>query len=231
MDEWRDEFVTAARFQLLPGQQIGDALAEIDAHCTDSGQDPQQAFGDPAEYARTLAAGRRPARRRWLGVTGVARALGGVGGLLILLDGLAAVRDRTSATITAGQLCAIGVATIAIAAFVTPAVLGARVSLRQQHFVVLATAGLGAAMLAVTVWTAPAIRAPAWPLLAAGGVAAVAAYWPMLTRRVTSDRIIDPRTGGEPFVLPRRARWALTAARWSLPALLACAVILVLVFG
>lgn len=44
----------------MPGALIGDLLAEVDAHCADSGEDPQHAFGDPAGYARAVAGQARP---------------------------------------------------------------------------------------------------------------------------------------------------------------------------
>lgn len=53
---WSDAFILEARLQDLTGAQIGDALAEIDSHVVDSGEDPHEAFGDPADYARSVAA-------------------------------------------------------------------------------------------------------------------------------------------------------------------------------
>jgi len=52
---WRDAFVVELRLRDVRGDAIGDALAEVDAHCADSGQDAMTAFGDPAGYARGLA--------------------------------------------------------------------------------------------------------------------------------------------------------------------------------
>ncbi|MBO0923631.1 hypothetical protein J1G44_03950 [Cellulomonas sp. zg-ZUI199] len=51
---WRDAFVLELRLRDVRGDAIGDALAEVDAHCADSGQDAATAFGDPAGYARGL---------------------------------------------------------------------------------------------------------------------------------------------------------------------------------
>lgn len=52
---WRDAFVVELRLRDVRGDAIGDALAEVDTHCADSGQDAATAFGDPAVYARGLA--------------------------------------------------------------------------------------------------------------------------------------------------------------------------------
>jgi hypothetical protein len=61
---WCDTFATQTRLYGTPGPAIGEALAEIDAHCADSGQSPAEAFGDPVDYAAALARGLRPASSR-----------------------------------------------------------------------------------------------------------------------------------------------------------------------
>ncbi|UZN02896.1 hypothetical protein [Cellulomonas sp. S1-8] len=59
---WRDGFVVELRLRNVPGASIGDALAEVEAHCVDAGQDAETAFGDPVAYARGIA-GVLPRRR------------------------------------------------------------------------------------------------------------------------------------------------------------------------
>lgn len=58
---WRDDLVVELRLHDVPGDAIGAALAEVEAHCLDSGQSAQDAFGDPRAYGAALAeaAGRR----------------------------------------------------------------------------------------------------------------------------------------------------------------------------
>lgn len=51
---WCDDFVLELRLLDVPGPVIGDRLAEVEAHCTDTGESPEEAFGAPGEYARQL---------------------------------------------------------------------------------------------------------------------------------------------------------------------------------
>lgn len=62
----------------VPGDRIGQILAEVETHVADTGLDAVDAFGEPGEYAATYAAaaaGSAPARgglRGWLRTLGVA---------------------------------------------------------------------------------------------------------------------------------------------------------------
>lgn len=58
---WCDDLVLELRLLDVPGPVIGDRLAEVEAHCTDTGESPDEAFGDPTEYARQLGQDRSPA--------------------------------------------------------------------------------------------------------------------------------------------------------------------------
>lgn len=60
-DEYIDELVFQLRMLDVPGKRIGAIRAETANHLTESGEDPESAFGDPQTYARELAAadGRR----------------------------------------------------------------------------------------------------------------------------------------------------------------------------
>jgi|SRR5450631_4576237 len=51
---WAEEFVIELRLLGVRGTRIGDALSEVDSHCAESEECAPQAFGDPAEYARSL---------------------------------------------------------------------------------------------------------------------------------------------------------------------------------
>lgn len=58
--EWTEAFIVEARLRDLTGAQIGDALAEVNAHVVDSGQSARDAFGDPRAYAAELATSAAP---------------------------------------------------------------------------------------------------------------------------------------------------------------------------
>ncbi|MCM3661568.1 hypothetical protein M3148_11295 [Georgenia satyanarayanai] len=57
---WCDDFVLELRMRDVPGPVIGDRLAEVEAHCVDSGDSPEETFGNPTEYARRLDQDRSP---------------------------------------------------------------------------------------------------------------------------------------------------------------------------
>lgn len=76
---WTQRFIMEARAMDASGAAIGAALAEVESHCIASGERAEDAFGDPAEYARSL---RFPAAhsRAWL----IPSALvGAIGSLLV----------------------------------------------------------------------------------------------------------------------------------------------------
>lgn len=58
--EWSDDFVLELRLLDVPGPVIGERLAEVEAHCTDTCESPAEAFGDPTDYARRLDEQRSP---------------------------------------------------------------------------------------------------------------------------------------------------------------------------
>jgi hypothetical protein len=60
---WHDTFITELRLREIPGDRIGEVLAEIDTHCADSGQTPAEAFGDPIVYAASVIAASAPVRK------------------------------------------------------------------------------------------------------------------------------------------------------------------------
>lgn len=86
--EWVNEFTMQMTIQRATGDDIRMALADVRAHCADSGESARDAFGDPKEYATMLAAalpaGRRGVDPRSAGVlllSVVALALLAVGSL------------------------------------------------------------------------------------------------------------------------------------------------------
>ena len=171
-DAWRDAFVLELRLRDVPGPQIGDALAEVDAHCADSGQSPQEAFGDPVHYAATRYAGMpgarpswRTARRAWWIGTAA------VGGLTALWSGIQALVEGVGAEISLGDILVVAVVPPLLAGLVA-------VALRP---------GRGP-WLTVLV----ALRAPAMVAVLIGGPLLAAALWPALAGLLRPDRVIAP---------------------------------------
>ncbi len=72
--EWRDDLVLALRMKDVPGKEIGEILAETEAHLDETGETPEEAFGDPKDYARQRALPvmtRTPRRERWSKFAGI----------------------------------------------------------------------------------------------------------------------------------------------------------------
>lgn len=210
MDPWRDDFLVELRLRDVPGRRIGDLLAEVEAHCAESGEHPAEAFGEPRAYAAVVAPG-RPLRPGWQEVGGgAARGLGTALAALLLLSGMAGLRSGDAAQLSAGMLAVLGVTLLVVV-----------VAVRRLDVVVRRPLWTGLAMTVVTVagalsaalWRHAVIALPAW-LGVIGGVALLAVcWWRMFTG---GDPVVDPRTGVAPFTTPRPVLWLL----WALPVLI-----------
>jgi hypothetical protein len=149
-------------------------------------------------------------------------ALATLSGILCLLDGVDAVTHGVRAALTAGQLVTVAAGTVAIAV-ISSVVLrpGRRTSTGRVGLA--AATGVGLTMIPQLVWTHPVIHVRGWAALTTGLLLLAVTWWPRASTRMIADRIVDPRTGTEPFPVPHLA---LTAIRWSLPVTLFCAVVL-----
>lgn len=100
VQDYRNELLFALRMRDVPGPRIAEALAEVDSHVTETGEDPREAFGPPTAYADELTAalGGPPSPRLWRSVLSwstATYAVGGAVGTWLLLDGvLAFVADE-----------------------------------------------------------------------------------------------------------------------------------------
>jgi hypothetical protein len=52
--KWAESFILELRLIGIQGVRIGAALSEVESHCSESGENAQQAFGAPVDYARSL---------------------------------------------------------------------------------------------------------------------------------------------------------------------------------
>lgn len=226
---WVDAFVLEARLRDVPGERIGDALAEIDAHCRDSGEPEHVAFGDPAAYARTVAETFPAPRTRWwphlaplaaemLGMTTVITAVGGTarGGDVTLSWGLVAMlavvaagcgllvrrADRVLGLIVRRPVVAAVTVGAGVTAALVPAALLLRIEAPIAHL------------------PAPAALVAGLLLLATGIGAEV-----VLGRR---GRTADPVVGPREEAAPRRVRMLLP---WTVLAWTAIGSVVVAVIG
>lgn len=208
IDAWHDRFLLELRLREVSGPRIGDLLAEVDAHCADSGEDPQHAFGDPAGYARAVAGQARPTPPWLVGLL----ALGVVAGVAGVLSGVAALAQGGPAELTAGNLLAVLVAAGGAVLAVTAMRWG------TVWCGLAVAAGVTGTALASVLSTRPVAHLPVAAALVLG-LAALALSW----RLLPDDRVLDPRTGREPF----GQSVPLTVVRWAPLVLLAAAVALV----
>lgn len=54
LSTYRDDLILALRMRDVPGERIGEIVAEVESHVADSGEDPWDAFGAPEEYAASV---------------------------------------------------------------------------------------------------------------------------------------------------------------------------------
>lgn len=81
--KWREQLISELRLNHVPGVEIGDILTEVAAHVDETGESPHEAFGDPAEYARSRSATvPTPPRNRRIVVVGAVVVACFVGGAM-----------------------------------------------------------------------------------------------------------------------------------------------------
>ncbi|GAA3727025.1 hypothetical protein GCM10022225_05330 [Plantactinospora mayteni] len=232
LDDWRTTFAAEARRRGVPGAEIRAALTEVDTYCADPGADPTEAFGEPTEYAAALAHGLRSAepepdpdgrRSPWLGGFVAASTLVGV---MALLAGVQAVTGYGTAEVTAGQL---GSALAGVAGIVLVVALLFRPGRAYRptpdwRFGLVGAAAIAVTTVPVLVWQQVAVRLPGWPLLGAGVLLLVAAWWPLASGRLLADRAVES-TSGAPVPGPG---WRTRVVRWGLPVALLCVLVVAL---
>src|SRR5450631_4408555 len=101
---WAEEFAVELRLLGVGGTSIGDALSEVDSHCADSEESAPRAFGDPAEYARSLLLPRHSDDSPRVLLRAVSPTALQVVGMFILIWGFTAWRQGGQLEITSAHL-------------------------------------------------------------------------------------------------------------------------------
>ncbi|PKW12682.1 hypothetical protein A8926_0158 [Saccharopolyspora spinosa] len=104
----RDELLIALRMHEISGERVGEVLAEVEAHVTETGEDPVEAFGRPREYAAQVAEqlDRNTGKRSGMAVMASATVTAvTMFGSDYLLDGLFADTARSRTRSRAGWRC------------------------------------------------------------------------------------------------------------------------------
>ncbi len=203
---WRDDFIVEMRMADVPGDRIGDALATVDAHCADTGENADEAFGTPRTYARSLTSETPPRR---LGATFAVGIILGLLGMLTVPRAVTAWITGTDVTISAGDAVALAIV-LGLSAVLMAFPRTVVPSLGRAKFPALWLGGaafMAALVLAMLLLT-QTLTMIGWPVTLVAGaallVASVIATWRDLS---TSDPVQDPRVGD---AAGRRLQW-LTA--------------------
>lgn len=217
--EWCSAFVLELRLRDVPGPVIGERLGEVEGHCTETGEPPSAAFGDPTDYAREIDAESSP--RRVSGVWTIAAL--GAGQVLAMLVGTDAVRNWVSGEPLAYNLVQLGcLAVVAAALLCIPRVLRPLLAhpwvVGTALFAVVTAASVGAA---VASGTSSATVVPVSPAIIAIGlfVVVLALSW-LEYRELAGDSADDLLTS--PLTPEPRADMAAPRSGWRalLPALM-----------
>jgi hypothetical protein len=93
--EYTQQLILALRMRDVPGAAIGDAVAQIESHVADTGEDPVEAFGPARDYAASVAATvARPTPARRATRHGLMTLAGAVLGVVLALGIAGLVRGE-----------------------------------------------------------------------------------------------------------------------------------------
>ncbi|TDC52552.1 hypothetical protein E1212_08110 [Jiangella ureilytica] len=154
IERFRRELLTALRLRDVEPGRIGEVLAEVDSHLAETGEDPRDAFGAPADYARVVADGRPGLTEGERRTRNAGHALvGGVVGAVSAIGVMAVVRGDETAlglpawlTLTLGVVAAlVGIVLLAVRArIVRDPRTGHPIDWSQRWFVPVVLAGYAA---------------------------------------------------------------------------------------
>jgi hypothetical protein len=91
-DTYQQQLILALRLKDVPGERIGEIVAEVESHVAETGEDPNEAFGSPRHYAASLGDEHRPPPR-WFTVLSIGGSA--VAGWLVTQGILAVLLGRT----------------------------------------------------------------------------------------------------------------------------------------
>ncbi len=222
---WRDTVAFELRLRGASGATIGDVLAVAEAHCAESGQSPEDAFGAAAEYAAAVPLGdsEHPERTGELVMAALPTVVG-LAGMMLAFATADAWQARQPTAVSWGVV-------VGVVAIITASVALVRwlhlIAARTWALAVLV--GLMASVFTVVVLVvgAPAFVLPT-PVAALASVALLAAGALWSRRGPEPDAITDPLRGDP---TPRATRIVAVLHPWLFPALTVLGVLLVLAIG
>lgn len=204
LKDYTQALTTQLRLRKVPGDRIGQVVAEVESHVRETGEDPVEAFGQPGSYSAQFAGRRRPVGRgRWLSLDDVTFTMFMVGAL-VLLNGVLNLGEIVNVTANVVAWVApiviyalvLGRIDNAVADRETRTINAARRTPRTRaasllRFLALfATLSLGRAISSLLPNEPVLVSLPGWSLVLVGLAVAAASIWVYRTR---SDQIRDPR--------------------------------------
>ncbi|WP_028047172.1 hypothetical protein [Cellulomonas sp. URHE0023] len=221
---WLDAFVVALRMRDVSGRRIGEAIAEVEQFCADSGTAAEEAFGAPAEYAAHLTEATGDPTSSSSDVrTALSRGAALLGFVLVIAALPAAIDGAATVSITLGWFLAVpgvlagSVLVLRVAAGdVVHAAQDDAAGARRRRWRAWAVTALTFVALTalVLVLTQPVAEIPTWLALAVGAVLLIgdAIVGTLHVRRApAADLVVDPRIAHDDQVadMERRRRTAL----------------------
>lgn len=128
------DLTVALRLRRIPGVRIGEIIAEIETHLTESGQSAREAFGAPKEYARQFqptAAEAKAKGRQWGPVTYLGVITAGFGGWLLAGGVTSGMRGQSEFGLPGWWAAALGTVAILGTSFFVP--IDAIIDPRRPH--------------------------------------------------------------------------------------------------
>jgi hypothetical protein len=92
VDQYTAELAKELRKKEVAGEVIGDAVAQVESHVAEDGDDPTVVFGTPREFAKQLARGRKKPIGWPLYVASVVLTFGG--GVLLLKGAFGVIQNQ-----------------------------------------------------------------------------------------------------------------------------------------
>ncbi|GAA2719454.1 hypothetical protein [Cellulomonas aerilata] len=224
---WAEAFVLELRLADVPGSAIGAALAEVASHCAESGETPEDAFGEPVAYARSLTLPTTPPPAPPSPVTAVPWVVQTLG-LLGLATAAPSLVAGDPVDVTTGHVAAVVLLTAGLVALQRWGAQVLRLVVRHPVLAWLALmAQLGVMVAVFLLLDGVVAQVPAAGAMAVSAVVLVAGTVAVLAALRRVDLADDPVTTP---LAPARPRAGVTAAalRYG-PALLSPVAALVLV--
>ncbi len=222
---WRDTVAFELRLRGASGATIGDVLAEAQAHCAESGESPEEAFGPAEEYAAAvpLSDDEQPESAPELTRAALPALVGLAGMMLAFATADAWQTDQPTAVSWGVVLGVVMILAVSVALVRWLHLVAART------WVLAVLVGLAASVFTVVTVAlgSPAFELPT-PVAALASVALLTAGALWTRRGPEPDTITDPLRGDP---TPRATRITAAIHPWLFPALSVLGVVLVLAIG